>query len=77
MVYEDNQAVLAQLNRRDLTARARHIRIAIAFVLDAVDAREIIVEYVSSQDQVADVLVAAEDRERFQRNAAILLGAPG
>ena len=73
-IREDNKAVVAMLKRRDLSWRSRHMRINIGFIIDAMDADEITVDWVPSQDQIANTLTAAEDRVRFLRNRAILLG---
>ena len=47
LVFEDNQAVIDQLRRRDLSARTRHVRVNITFIVEAIDAREIEVNYIS------------------------------
>ena len=58
LVFEDNQAVIDQLRRRDLSARTRHVRVNIAFNAEAIDAREIEVHYISSAEQADDMLTA-------------------
>jgi hypothetical protein len=50
------------------------LRINIAFIVEAIDAREIEVHYIASAEQAADMLTAAEDRARFERNRDLLLG---
>jgi hypothetical protein len=70
----DAQSVIAQLARRDLTARSRHVRVHLGFIHDAIDSNEISVYYVPTMDNVANTLTAAEERQRFERSRAILLG---
>ena len=74
IVFEDNEAVIRQLKKRDLTSRNRHTRVNLGFVIDAVDAREIEVRWVGTQNEVGNTPTAAEDRVRFLRNRGILLG---
>ena len=50
LVFEDNQAVIDQLRRRDLSARTRHVRVNIAFIVEAIGACEIEVNYISSAE---------------------------
>ena len=75
-IAEDNQAVVKQIQRRDLTSQSRHVRVNIGFIIDAIEAAEVYIEWVPSQDQIADALTAAEERVRFTRNRDELLGGP-
>ena len=75
-VHCDNASVIAQLKRRDLTARSRHIRVHLGFVYDAVDGREISVKFIRSNRNPANALTAAEDRDRFARSVDLLTGRP-
>ena len=74
VVYEDNTAVISMLKRRDLTARTRHIRVNLGFIVDAIDAREIEVHYVGTADQVADIGTNQRDVATFVRHRDFLLG---
>ena len=65
------------LKRRDLTARTRHLRVNLGFVVDAIDAREIEIHYVGTADQVADVGTNQRDVETFVRHRNLLLGIIG
>jgi hypothetical protein len=71
----DNTSVIDQLQRRDLKARSRHIRVHFGFVIDAIDSGEIIVVYIRSAVNPANTLTAAEDRDRFNRSRAALDGS--
>ena len=73
-VHEDNKAMCEMLERRDLSARSRHVRVNIGFIGDAVNAGEIALVWTPTQEQVADNLTAAEDRVRHMRNRDIMLG---
>ena len=74
VIYEDNMTLLLTLRRRDLSAHTRHTRVNLGFMMDAADAGHVIYDFASSADQVADIMTAAEDPDRFERNRAVLLG---
>merc|ERR1712167_60816 len=68
IVLCDSASVIAQLARRDLRQRTRHIRVHLGFVIDAIENNEIIVQHVPTRDNAANTLTAAEDRDRFARS---------
>ena len=74
VVAEDNSAITLMLRKRDLSSKSRHVRVNIGFVIDAIDAGEIAIDWTPTQDQIANTLTAAEDRVRFTRNRKALLG---
>ncbi|KAH8066237.1 hypothetical protein JL722_654 [Aureococcus anophagefferens] len=57
-VYCDNQSVIAQLRKRDLSARSRHIRVQLGFIYDALDSGEVEIRYVRSAANPANQLTA-------------------
>jgi len=75
-VYCDNQSVITQLRRRDLSGRSRHIRVHLGFLIDAIESNEITIHHVPTQQNPANGLTAAEDRDRFARTFQELHGAP-
>ena len=52
----DNESTLKSLRRRDLTARNRHIRVYLGFILDAIDSSEIRFEHRVSHLNEANTL---------------------
>ena len=76
-VFCDNQSVIAQLQRRDLSSRSRHIRTNLGFVYEAIDNGDVHVEYIRSEDNPANTHTAAENRYRFTRSVAVLSGRAG
>jgi hypothetical protein len=74
LVFCDNQSVIAQLKRRDLSSRSRHIRVTLGFIYEAIDSHDIHVEYIRSESNPANTHTAAENRNRFARSHAVLSG---
>jgi len=58
-VFVDNMAVIAIFRRRSVIGRMRHVRIAISFILDAIDSDQIYVQFVPTKAQKADALTKA------------------
>ena len=77
IVYEDNAAVISQIARRDLTARTRHLKVNLAFIIDAIDSNEIIIEFCRTHDQLANTLTKSEDKEMFLKSRDMFLGTVG
>ena len=73
-IYCDNQSAIVFLRRRDLSARARHIRVHLGFVYDAIDSGCFHFRYVRSKQNPANSLTAAEDEERFYRSVMAFSG---
>ena len=76
VVHCDNNSVLLQLKRRDLSARSRHIRVHLGFIFDALEANEIDAQFVRSGENPANAMTAAEDRDRFARSVDVMTGRP-
>ena len=72
----DNESTLKSLRRRDLTARNRHIRVYLGFILDAIDSNEIRFEHRVSHLNEANTLTKAEDDVTFLRSLIKLAGLP-
>ena len=74
VVYEDNTSAIDVIARRSLTARTRHLRVNLGFVIDAVNAGDIVLVYTKSADQLADIGTAQRAPEVFERHRDALLG---
>jgi transposase InsO family protein len=67
VVHEDNQAALAWANSHGTAGRLKHIDVALHYARDCVEAKEIVLQYVASADQIADVLTKPLPVEDFRR----------
>ena len=54
VAFEDNDAVIKQLHRRDLTARTRQLRLNFGFVLKAINDGDVVVVFKKTSEMVAD-----------------------
>ena len=70
----DSQSVIAQLLRSDLSPRSRHIDSNLGFAYEAIDNGDICVEYIRSEGNPANTHTAAENRNHFAQNSAVLSG---
>ena len=73
VVFEDNDTVIKQLKRRDLTARARHLVLNFGFLLKAQDDGEIRVKWKATDEMAADMLTKM-DYKSFHRFADYVSG---
>ena len=64
----------AQLHKRDLSARARHVRTNLGFVYDAIDDGDVIVTHIRTMENPANTFTAAENRDRFRASVTNLSG---
>jgi len=65
LIYEDNQSATALAKNPVYHSRTKHIDIQHHFIRDKVEAREIELEYMSTENMVADVMTKALPRPRF------------
>ncbi len=70
VVYEDNMAVIQMLRKRTISGRARHVRVAIGYVINVLDAGHAIVSFVSTKGQLANGLTKAETKDEHDRTCA-------
>jgi len=70
VVHEDNMAVVQMLRKRVISGRARHVRTAIGYVLDVLDAGHVIVSFIGTADQLANGLTKAETKDEHARSYA-------
>ena len=74
IIWCDNQSCIVFLQHRDLSARARHIRVQLGFVYDALDSGIVELRYVPTKQNPANTLTAAEDAPRFLNSIIRLCG---
>jgi hypothetical protein len=70
IVHEDNMAVVDMLRKRVISGRARHVRTAIGYVLDVLDAEHVIVSFIGTADQLANGLTKSETKDEHARTYA-------
>jgi hypothetical protein len=73
-VYEDNQsAIKLAENGRSNSSRTRHIAIRYFFISDKIASGEIKVEYLNTEDMIADILTKPLQGALFRRLRSLLL----
>jgi hypothetical protein len=65
-VYEDNQACIKMAECEGITKRAKHIDVRYHVSREAIENGEIRIEYVRTEDQVADALTKNLGRIKFK-----------
>jgi hypothetical protein len=73
-VYQDNQSIMALIKRGSSASdRTRHVAIRYYWVKDRVEAKEIEVVYMPTEDMIADVMTKPLQGEAFKRLRDMLL----
>ena len=73
-IYEDNtSAIKLAENGRSNSSRTRHIAIRFFFISDRINSKEIVVEYMKTQDMIADILTKPMQGALFRRLRSLLL----
>ena len=57
----------------EATSRTRHIAIRFFFISDRINSKEIVVEYMKTQDMIADILTKPMQGALFRRLRSLLL----
>ena len=74
--YEDNQACIAIANNPVYQGRTKHLGRRLKFVRDAIENKQILLEYCPTGKMVADTLtkpLSVENYERFRSELGITL----
>jgi hypothetical protein len=71
-VYEDNQGAIAMINNPTSHSRAKHIDIKYHFIRDLVNLKLIKLKYISTKDQLADILTKPLDSTIFNHLRSLL-----
>ena len=73
-IYEVNtSAIKLAENGRSNSSRTRHIAIRFFFISDRINSKEIVVEYMKTQDMIADILTKPMQGALFRRLRSLLL----
>jgi hypothetical protein len=74
LMYQDNKSTMALIKKGRSTAEStRHIAIRFYFIKDRVESNELRIEYMPTEDMVADILTKPLQGELFRRLRAKLL----
>ena len=60
------------MRKRDLSSRARHVRVHLGFCYDMLDSREVYIEHIKSPVNPANALTAAEEPMRFANSLRVI-----
>lgn len=72
IIHEDNQACISVAEDDKMTKRLKHIDVRYRFVQDAVQRGTICLEYVASENQVADIMTKGLPRVQFEKLRSLL-----
>jgi hypothetical protein len=73
-LFQDNKSTIVLANKGHSTAeRTRHIAIRFFFVKDRIDAGEIAIEYLPTEDMIADILTKPLQGDLFRKLRRMLL----
>ena len=65
VLYEDNQAAIKFSKNQGQHRRTKHVDLRYHFVRERVNAGDIVLEYISTHNQLADILTKALDLSTF------------
>ena len=71
-LYVDNKSAIALMTNAVFHGRSKHIDTRFHFIRECVEKREIIVEFVSTREQRADILTKALARVKFAEMRELL-----
>ena len=72
-VFEDNEGTIKLATNKHASRRTKHIDVKHHLMRGAFDARKVIVAYVRSEDQHADLLTKPLDMQKFYKHAKFIL----
>jgi hypothetical protein len=74
IIFEDNTAVIAVYSNNKTAVRSRHFNIKYFVSADLLQREQAFMQYVSTADQVADIMTKATSASIFNRLSARLMG---
>jgi hypothetical protein len=75
IITQDNQSTIRLLlHGRPLSQRTKHIDIRYFFLKEKIDSGELIIEYLCTEDMIADILTKPTQGALFRRQRTLLLG---
>jgi hypothetical protein len=77
LLHQDNKSSILLINRgRPASARTRHVAIRYFFVKDRIDSKEVDVQYLGTEDMVADIFTKPLSGELFLKFRKVVLNTP-
>jgi hypothetical protein len=76
IIKVDNQACIMIAKNPGLHKRTKHIDIKYHFIRQAIEAEQIQLEYVNTEDNCGDILTKPLSKEHFERHKNKMLQAP-
>jgi hypothetical protein len=74
-IFQDNKSTITLITNENSTSpRTQHIAVRFFFVKDRMDKKEIVLDYISTNDMLADVLTKPLQGSLFKRLRDLLLG---
>ena len=72
VLYQDNKSTICLANKgRSTSERTRHIKIRYFFILHYIDANEIVIEYMPTEDLIADIMTKPLHGTTFRKLANV------
>jgi hypothetical protein len=73
-IFQDNQSTMALVDKGISTSdRTKHVKIRYFWVKDRVDSGEIAIQYIPTEDMIADILTKPMQGEKFRKLRSMLL----
>jgi hypothetical protein len=74
VIFQDNMSIIALLKiGRSISERTRHIAIRYFFLEDRINSNEVCIQYLSTDEMIADILTKPLPGEQFHRLRNLLL----
>jgi hypothetical protein len=74
VIYEDNPGCIALTENPVMHKRTKHIDIRHHFIRERVESGEIVLKYVATRDQLADMLTKPLKRPELERLRSVVMG---
>ncbi len=75
VIYCDNYGVVDLANGWSVGGGNKHMDIRVAFIRELKEAKELIINWIPTKDNTADIFAKNEDTAAFDRHAPSLIGA--
>ena len=74
VIYSDNQGCLRIVQNKASQGRTKHIDLRLQYMKEAILNKEVLVRFVRSQDNIADIFIKPLGRLNFVKLRAFLVG---
>jgi hypothetical protein len=77
VLYQDNQSTIRLLrNGKSSSDRTKHINIRYFWLKDRIDCKDVLVEYMPTEDMIADILTKPLQGDQFIKLRQLLMNLP-